>query len=189
MGRAKKKGAPASGEFSLFDESDSVDSDVEEDLPKDEAGRAKIKQQYVELLGIRVQKLAGRILNRERINKTVEGVYFICAQCKRVCHNLDEGLLEDADNAKNLCTVCSKGGDGSKSVRKPTVKKAASVPVPELPEDEPQPASKSAKPDKADKADKLEKLEKAQKAEKPVKGGKSDKTAKPASPVKKPVKK
>jgi len=134
MGRAKKKGTPASGEFSLFDETDSGDSDLDEDLPKDEAGRAKIKQQYVELLGIRVQKLAGRILNRERINKTVEGVYFICAQCKRVCHNLDDGLVEDENNAKNLCTVCSKGGDGSKSVRKAPVKKpAAAAPAPELP--------------------------------------------------------
>src|SRR5512140_3863849 len=116
MARAKKKGTSSNGEFSLFDESEAVDADAEDDLPKDEVGRAKIKQQYVELLGIRVQKLAGRILNRERINKTVEGVYFICAQCKRVCHNLDEGLVEDETNVRNLCSVCSKGGDGSKAV-------------------------------------------------------------------------
>lgn len=146
MGRAKKKGAPTSGEFSLFDEAEASEGDLGEDLPKDEAGRAKIKQQYVELLGIRVQKLAGRILNRERINKTVEGVYFICAQCKRVCHNLDDGLIEDADNARNLCTVCSKGGDGSKSVRKPPVKKAA-APAPEsAPAAAPAKAAKTAKP-------------------------------------------
>lgn len=156
MGRAKKKGTPASGEFSLFDETDAADGDLDEDLPKDEAGRAKIKQQYVELLGIRVQKLAGRILNRERINKTVEGVYFICAQCKRVCHNLDDGLVEDADNAKNMCTACSKGGDGSKTVRKPPVKKpAAAATLPELPASPaplpvktPKAAAKPAKPAK-----------------------------------------
>src|SRR6187549_1573555 len=71
MGRAKKKGASSSGEFSLFDDTESADSDAENDLPRDEAGRAKIKHQYVDLLGIRVQKLAGRILNRERINKTL----------------------------------------------------------------------------------------------------------------------
>jgi len=124
MGRTKKKGAPPAGEFTLFDETEPAEGDVDEDLPKDEAGRAKIKQQYVELLGIRVQKLAGRILNRERINKTVEGVYFICAQCKRVCHNLDEGLVEDADNARNLCTVCSKGGDVTRTPRKAPGKKA-----------------------------------------------------------------
>ena len=64
----------------------------DEDLPKDEAGRAKIKQQYVDLLGIRIKKKRGNILNRERINKTLEGIYFICARCEKVCHNLDEGL-------------------------------------------------------------------------------------------------
>lgn len=129
MGRAKKKGAPTSGEFSLFDETETADTDSDEDLPKDEAGRAKIKQQYVELLGIRIQKLSGRILNRERINKTVEGVYFICASCKRVCHNLDDGLVEDENNVKNQCVVCSKGGDGSKTVRKPSVKKIVAAPA------------------------------------------------------------
>lgn len=108
MGRAKKKSASSSGEFSLFDDGDSSDSDAEEDLPRDEAGRAKIKNQYVDLLGIRVQKLAGRILNRERINKTLEGVYFVCIRCQKVCHNLDEGLVEDADNVNNLCVPCSK---------------------------------------------------------------------------------
>jgi len=147
MGRAKKKGAPASGEFSLFDETESVDGDLDEDLPKDEAGRAKIKQQYVELLGIRVQKLTGRILNRERINKTVEGVYFICAQCKRVCHNLDEGLVEDPDNARNLCTVCSKGCDGSKKARKTPVKKTGAALV-ELPPTVEPAAPKTSKPAK-----------------------------------------
>jgi hypothetical protein len=108
VGRAKKKGAPSSGEFSLFEESDSADVDAEEDLPRDEAGRAKIKHQYVDLLGIRVQKLAGRILNRERINKTLEGIYFVCVRCKKVCHNLDEGLLEDSENRTNICVPCSK---------------------------------------------------------------------------------
>lgn len=108
MGRAKKKGASGNGEFSLFDDADSSDSDGDEDLPRDEAGRAKIKHQYIDLLGIRVQKLAGRILNRERINKTLEGVYFVCLSCKKVCHNLDEGLVEDPENKANTCTPCSK---------------------------------------------------------------------------------
>ena len=57
----------------------------EADLPKDEAGRRKIKRQYEELLGIRIEKLKGRILNRERINKTIEGIYFICDKCLKVC--------------------------------------------------------------------------------------------------------
>src|SRR5512140_2369269 len=121
MARAKKKGTSSNGEFSLFDESEAVDADAEDDLPRDEAGRAKIKHQYVELLGIRVQKLAGRILNRERINKTLEGIYFVCLRCKKVCHNLDEGLVEDSENKNNTCTACAKQAvDASKAgLKKP----------------------------------------------------------------------
>jgi hypothetical protein len=78
------------------------------DLPKDEAGRRKVKRQYQELLGIRIEKLRGRILNRERINKTLEGIYFICASCLKVCHSLDDGLAEDPDNQNNRCGKCSK---------------------------------------------------------------------------------
>jgi hypothetical protein len=106
-GSKKKAKAGASG-FSLFDDSESVDSESDEDLPRDEIGRHKIKQQYIELLGIRVQKLSGRILNRERIDKNVEGIYFICVHCKQVCHNLDEGLIEDEENEANICVPCSK---------------------------------------------------------------------------------
>jgi hypothetical protein len=83
-------------------------SDEEADLPKDEAGRRKIKRQYQELLGIRIEKLKGRILNRERINKTIEGIYFICIRCTRVCHSLDEGLQEDPNNQNNTCAKCAK---------------------------------------------------------------------------------
>ena len=84
------------------------DSEEDADLPKDEAGRRKIKRQYAELLGIRVEKLRGRILNRERINKTIEGIYFICAKCLKVCHSLDEGLAEDPSNERNMCAKCAK---------------------------------------------------------------------------------
>ena len=88
------------------DAADETDEDA--DLPKDEAGRRKIKRQYLDLLGIRLEKLRGRILNRERINKTIEGIYFICAKCTKVCHSLDEGLQEDPGNTNNLCTKCAK---------------------------------------------------------------------------------
>lgn len=142
MGRAKKKGAPSTGEFSLFDESDGSESESEEDLPRDEAGRAKIKHQYVDLLGIRVQKLAGRILNRERINKTLEGIYFVCVRCKKVCHNLDEGLVEDEANVNNTCAPCAKqGGETTKAPRKPAVPK---VEHPEDPEAAPRKPAKPA---------------------------------------------
>jgi hypothetical protein len=106
--KKKAKSASAGGGFSVFDEAEVVEADSDEDLPRDEAGRQKIKQQYVDLLGIRIQKLKGRILNRERINKTVEGIYFICSRCMKVCHNLDEGLVEDQENRNNLCVSCSQ---------------------------------------------------------------------------------
>ena len=95
----------------------SESSQSEDDLPHDETGRRKIKRQYENLLGIRIEKLKGRILNRERINKTIEGVYFICVKCKKVCHNMDDGLVEDPDNAANTCGACAKpkGGKGKQA--------------------------------------------------------------------------
>jgi len=109
MARTRKTDKPRSKSksFAIFDDEEQPVEDGEEELPKDEAGRRKIKRQYEELLGIRIEKLKGRILNRERINKTIEGIYFICASCKKVCHNLDEGLVEDPNNVNNLCTACS----------------------------------------------------------------------------------
>ncbi|HIF64916.1 MAG TPA: hypothetical protein EYG16_01230 [Deltaproteobacteria bacterium] len=93
----------------MFDEPSGVKaapSDDESEL--DAAGRLKIKRQYIELLGIRRDKLAGRILNRERLTKEKEGIYFICIDCKQICHNFDEGLVEDEDNKNNKCTECHK---------------------------------------------------------------------------------
>ena len=104
-----KKTAKASkkDKYGSFDDlSDETEEDA--DLPKDEAGRRKIKRQYTDLLGIRIEKLRGRILNRERINKTIEGIYYICFDCLKVCHSLDDGLTEDTNNQQNLCANCSK---------------------------------------------------------------------------------
>ncbi|HSV05259.1 MAG TPA: hypothetical protein VLI07_02030 [Candidatus Binatus sp.] len=120
MASARKgdKGAGSkSRAFSIFDADDHHGDDTQEELPKDEAGRRKIKRQYEELLGIRVDKLRGRILNRERINKTIEGIYYICASCRKVCHNVDDGLVEDPNNLNNLCSACAtakepRGGKG-----------------------------------------------------------------------------
>ncbi|MEA2625775.1 MAG: hypothetical protein QOD06_1820 [Candidatus Binatota bacterium] len=107
MGRTRKKDKNKKS-FSIFEDEEASDVTEDEDLPKDEAGRRKIKRQYSELLGIRIEKLKGRILNRERINKTIEGVYFICVDCKKVCHNMDDGLVEDPNNVENLCGQCAK---------------------------------------------------------------------------------
>ena len=127
MARARKAKSDKTGAssksskgFSMFDADEASSEESPEELPKDEAGRRKIKRQYEELLGIRIEKLKGRILNRERINKTIEGIYFICASCKKVCHNVDDGLVEDPNNVNNLCTACStakepRGGKGGKA--------------------------------------------------------------------------
>ena len=113
----KNPEAKSSSGFQLFDDKEAPVAGDEEELPRDEAGRRKIKQQYVDLLGIRVEKLKGRILNRERINKTLEGIYFICARCAKICHNLDEGLVEDDENEKNRCTSCSQTAAAVKTAR------------------------------------------------------------------------
>src|SRR5512145_3493755 len=119
MAKKVKKEKPKKS-FNIFDEDESAVASSEEELPKDEAGRRKIKRQYEDLLGIRIEKLRGRILNRERINKTIEGIYFICAQCRKVCHNVDDGLVEDPNNLNNLCSACAsakepRGGKGGKA--------------------------------------------------------------------------
>ncbi|MGH7906927.1 MAG: hypothetical protein ACREP6_09885 [Candidatus Binataceae bacterium] len=107
MARTRKSKSSKRDLYASF--SDTAEEAAEDaDLPKDEAGRRKIKRQYHELLGIRIEKLRGRILNRERINKTIEGIYFICAKCLKVCHSLDDGLTEDPNNQNNLCGKCAK---------------------------------------------------------------------------------
>ena len=115
MGRTPKKDKARKGSR-IFEDDATTETGEAGDLPRDEAGRRKIKRQYEDLLGIRVEKLKGRILNRERINKTIEGVYFICAECKKVCHNMDEGLVEDSNNVHNLCATCSKTKGKGKQV-------------------------------------------------------------------------
>jgi len=115
MGRTSKKDKSRKGSR-IFEEEGAGEAEEEGDLPKDEAGRRKIKRQYEDLLGIRVEKLKGRILNRERINKTIEGVYFICFECRKVCHNMDEGLVEDPENVRNLCGACGKAKAKGKQV-------------------------------------------------------------------------
>lgn len=110
MPRPKKKTTARASKAkrrSFFDDHSPEEAE-EQDLPSDEVGRLKIKKQYEELLGIRVEKLRGRVLNREKINKTVEGIYFVCYECRKICHNLDEGLVEDTVRDVNLCSSCAK---------------------------------------------------------------------------------
>lgn len=85
-----------------------ADEVEDQDLPGDAAGRLKIKRQYEDLLGIRIEKLKGRVLNREKINKTVEGIYYICQECRKICHNLDEGLVLDSESHLCYCGGCRK---------------------------------------------------------------------------------
>jgi hypothetical protein len=123
MGRARKSKTSKRDKYASFgDMADESDEDA--DLPKDEAGRRKIKRQYGELLGIRIEKLRGRILNRERINKTIEGIYFICASCLKVCHSLDDGFSEDPANQNNLCGACAKAQAAAKTAAAAPVKES-----------------------------------------------------------------
>ena len=125
MARASKKKSKAGSRtgFSLFDEGQQASASGEEELPKDEAGRQKIKKQYVELLGIRLGKLKGRILNRERIDKNLEGVYFICVSCGKVCHNLEDGLIEDPENENNSCAACHEAAKAPPKATRAAAKK------------------------------------------------------------------
>jgi hypothetical protein len=110
MARTKKKGTGRAAKDRTADYIDdgTHDESEDEDLPSDEAGRRKIKKNYEELLGIRVEKLKGRVLNREKINKSIDGLYFICFECKKICHNLDEGWMEEAETLNNFCAACAK---------------------------------------------------------------------------------
>jgi hypothetical protein len=200
MARTPKKSRASaatenSGGFSLFDEPETSETDVdEEELPKDEAGRAKIKQQYVELLGIRIEKLKGRILNRERINKTLEGIYFICSSCAKVCHNLDEGLVEDDDNQRNVCQPCHKTAASAPAAAAKAASKAAARSLVAQAVEEAGPAVRSARAARAARAAEAEKAEKAEVVEKAASpkaasGSASPKAAKSAKAEAKPAKK
>ena len=80
MAKKVKKEKPKKG-FNIFDEDETAVASSEEELPKDEAGRRKIKRQYEDLLGIRIQKLRGRILNRERSASTFSRVRAAMQPC------------------------------------------------------------------------------------------------------------
>ena len=111
MPRTKRKSKGRLGKRrkrSFTDDHPNHEEAEEQGLASDEAGRLKVKKNYEELLGVRIEKLKGRVLNREKINKSIDGIYFICAECKRVCHNLDEGLVEEPKGLANLCSACAK---------------------------------------------------------------------------------
>jgi len=110
MPRTKKKsaGRPAKDSTADYIDDGTHDESGDEDLPSDEAGRRKIKKNYEDLLGIRIDKLRGRVLNREKINKSIDGLYFICFECKKICHNLDEGWIEETITLNNFCSPCAK---------------------------------------------------------------------------------
>ncbi len=110
MARTKKKtaGRPAKNRSENYFDDAGHDEAEDEDLPSDESGRRKIKKNYEDLLGIRIEKLKGRVLNREKINKSIDGLYFICFECKKICHNLDDGWVEQEITQNNFCASCAK---------------------------------------------------------------------------------
>jgi hypothetical protein len=109
MPRTKKKtGRPSKSRSENYFDDAAHDEAEDEDLPSDEAGRRKIKKNYEELLGIRIDKLRCRVLNREKINKSIDGVYFICFECRKISHNLDEGWVEETESQNSYCAGCAK---------------------------------------------------------------------------------
>jgi len=108
MPRTKKKPSTVKSKSRKPIDDQDHDEGEDQDLPSDEAGRLKIKKNYEDLLGIRIEKLKGHVLNREKINKSVEGIYFICFECKRISHNLDEGLIVDTPTQIHYCQNCAK---------------------------------------------------------------------------------
>ena len=56
MAKKLKKEKAKKG-FNIFEEDEHREATPEEELPKDEAGRRKIKRQYEDLLGIRITLL------------------------------------------------------------------------------------------------------------------------------------
>jgi hypothetical protein len=62
-------------------------------------GRRKIGGSIVTRLE-KASKAEGRILNGA--STTIEGVYFICIDCKKVCHNMDDGLSVENVNRTAL---------------------------------------------------------------------------------------
>ena len=65
----------------------------------DSARCAQIKMNYKENLGVRVSRFAGRILNEE-----LGGIYFVCEDCLKVCHDLCDKLV--TMNGANRCRKC-----------------------------------------------------------------------------------
>jgi hypothetical protein len=176
--KAKKATSDGGSGFQLFDDPAVSEVADDEELPKDEVGRQKIKSQYYDLLGIRMQKLRGRILNRERINKTLEGIYFICVRCEKVCHNLDEGLVEDEGNEQNTCLPCSQLPAAPAKVPDPPMPRPTARARARKKARAAAPAAKVAKASKAAKVAKVSKAAKAAKASRATKAAKASTAAK-----------
>ncbi len=97
-------------------------------FPRTKPGGEKSSASMASCLGIRIEKLRGRILNRERINKTIEGIYFICASCLKVCHSLDDGFAEDPANLNNQCGACAKAQAAAASAAATAAKETSGSP-------------------------------------------------------------
>jgi len=55
--------------------------------------------------------------------RMLRGLLPICASCKKICHNIDDGLVEDPNNVNNLCTPCAtakepRGGKGKSAAKR-----------------------------------------------------------------------
>ena len=84
------------------------DESEDEDLPSDEAGRRKIKKNYEELLGIRIDKLRGRVLNREKINKSIDGFTLSASNARKSATTSMKAGWKKPVTLNNFCGPCAK---------------------------------------------------------------------------------
>ena len=107
MGRARKSKTSKRDKYASFaDMADESDEDA--DLPKDEAGRRKIKRQYGELLGIRIEKLRGQN-SESRAHQQDDRGHLLHL---RVVHEglplTRRRLHRRSRNQNNMCAACTK---------------------------------------------------------------------------------
>jgi hypothetical protein len=75
-------------------------------ISKRRSGQTQDQENYEELLGIRIEKLRGRILNREKINKSIDEFISSALNAKSVTISTRAGSRRQ--EPEQLCGTCAK---------------------------------------------------------------------------------